>query len=89
VAVVQQQWWQSATESPLVAPCALCLCSHAEGALRWSTAFLLDQGWRWGESKWHVDLSGLASNSVDDEGWTYAVDFPWIKFPPAPDSGKK
>lgn len=33
-------------------------------------------------------MKGLMENGVDEEGWSYAVDFPWIQWPPVPGSGK-
>jgi len=36
-----------------------------------------------------VDLSGQSAAAVDIDGWTYAVDFPWLKMPPLPGMGRK
>lgn len=35
-----------------------------------------------------MDLSGQSAAAVDADGWTYAVDFPWLKMPPSPGSGR-
>ena len=47
------------------------------------------QGFTWLEEKWHVDVSGQSAAAVDMDGWTYAVDFPWLKMPPLPGMGRK
>ena len=49
---------------------------------------LCAQGFTWLEEKWHVDLSGQSAAAVDADGWTYAVDFPWLSMPPNPGSGR-
>ncbi len=36
-----------------------------------------------------MDLSGQSAAAVDIDGWTYAVDFPWLKMPPLPGMGRK
>lgn len=46
------------------------------------------QGFTWLEEKWHVDLSGQSAEAVSTDGWSYAVDFPWLKMPPIPGSGR-
>jgi hypothetical protein len=33
-------------------------------------------------------VRGLEQDAVDEEGWAYAVDFPWLQHPPLPGSGK-
>jgi hypothetical protein len=33
-------------------------------------------------------MTGHEDACVDDEGWYYAVDFNWLKHPPAPGSGR-
>ena len=33
-------------------------------------------------------MEGLEQDCVDPEGWTYALDFPYLKFPPPPGTGK-
>jgi hypothetical protein len=46
-------------------------------------------GWRWVESKWHLDLSGVFSDSTDNDGWSYGLDFPWVLYPFIPGTGRK
>ena len=46
------------------------------------------QDWEWVEEGWQIDMTGLLENAVDEEGWTYAVDFAWITWPPGPGSGR-
>lgn len=46
------------------------------------------QGFTWLEEKWHVDLSGQSAEAVDTDGWSFAVDFPWLRMPPIPGSGR-
>lgn len=41
----------------------------------------------WLEEDWAIDISGLVDGAVDEEGWTYAVDFNWVTWPPPPGSG--
>ena len=36
------------------------------------------QGWRWVEEEWHLDLNGVFSDSTDNNGWSYGLDFPWV-----------
>eukprot|EP00884_Botryococcus_braunii_P007808 jgi/Botrbrau1/17028/Bobra.49_2s0084.1 len=47
----------------------------------------LRKGWVWLEEDWAIDISGLAEGAVDEEGWTYAVDFNWVSWPPPSGSG--
>ncbi|KAK9817772.1 hypothetical protein WJX72_002011 [[Myrmecia] bisecta] len=54
-----------------------------------SVAPQLPPGWRWVEDDWQIDMTGLVDSSVDEEGWTYAVDFNWLRMPPASGAGKK
>lgn len=46
------------------------------------------QDWEWVEEGWQIDMTGLLENAVDEEGWTYAVDFAWMNWPPGPGSGR-
>jgi hypothetical protein len=46
-------------------------------------------GWRWVEPKWHLDLSGVFSDSTDNDGWSYGLDFPWVLYPFIPGTGRK
>ena len=46
------------------------------------------QGWQWLDEDWHIDMTGHEDACVDNEGWYYAVDFNWLKHPPAPGSGR-
>ena len=46
------------------------------------------QGWCWEDDDWHIDMTGLASQAVDEDGWSYAVDFGWLQLPPASGSGR-
>ena len=46
------------------------------------------QGWQWLDEDWHIDMTGHEDACVDNEGWYYAVDFNWLKHPPAPASGR-
>ena len=46
------------------------------------------QDWEWKEEGWQIDMSGLLENAVDEEGWSYGVDFPWLQWPPAPGAGR-
>eukprot|EP00803_Ostreobium_quekettii_P005648 evm.model.scf_1045.3 EVM.evm.TU.scf_1045.3 scf_1045:28438-36140(+) len=48
----------------------------------------IPDGWRWEEPEWEVDMSGLDSKAVDEDGWMYAVNFSGLVFPPA-GCGKK
>ena len=47
------------------------------------------QGWTWEDEDWRVDLGGAGESAVDADGWSYAVDFPWLRLPPAPGSGRQ
>lgn len=49
----------------------------------------LPEGWRWVEAEWQLDLSGVLSDSTDNEGWSYGLDFPWVVYPFAPGTGRK
>ena len=46
-------------------------------------------GWRWVEKAWHLDLSGVFSDSTDNDGWSYGLDFPWVVYPFVPGTGRK
>ena len=46
------------------------------------------QAWQWLDEDWHIDMTGHEDACVDNEGWYYAVDFNWLKHPPAPGSGR-
>ena len=46
------------------------------------------QGWEWVEDSWQVDMSLLAEEAVDEDGWAYAVDFRGWEWPPKPGAGK-
>ncbi len=46
-------------------------------------------GWRWVEPKWHLDLSGVFSDSTDNYGWSYGLDFAWVVYPFVPGTGRK
>ena len=35
-----------------------------------------------------IDMGGLGTAAVDNEGWSYAVDFPWLHQPPNPGAGR-
>ncbi|GIL48686.1 hypothetical protein Vafri_5151 [Volvox africanus] len=48
----------------------------------------LPSGWRWLEDDWQVDLEGLDVEAVDNDGWTYALDFYLLKYPPPAQGGK-
>ena len=48
----------------------------------------LPQGWEWADEDWKIDMAGLEEGAVDDEGWSYAVDFNWCRIPPPPGAGK-
>ena len=47
------------------------------------------QGWKWEDEDWHIDRSSAFEEAVDADGWSYAVDFPWLRLPPAPGSGRQ
>ncbi|KAK9803004.1 hypothetical protein WJX73_009310 [Symbiochloris irregularis] len=48
----------------------------------------LPKGWKWLEDEWLVDMGGLGQACIDNEGWSYAVDFPWLHQPPNPGAGR-
>ena len=48
----------------------------------------LAQGWEWADEDWKIDVAGLEEGAVDEEGWSYAVDFNWCRIPPPPGAGK-
>jgi hypothetical protein len=41
----------------------------------------LPEGWQWCEEKWHLDLSPQIIDACDSEGWSYGLDFPYVKHP--------
>ncbi|KAL4855216.1 hypothetical protein ACK3TF_004204 [Chlorella vulgaris] len=49
----------------------------------------LPEGWQWCEEKWHVDLSGQIIDACDSEGWSYGLDFAYVRHPFQQHSGKK
>uniref|UniRef100_A0A1D2AAN3 VASt domain-containing protein n=1 Tax=Auxenochlorella protothecoides TaxID=3075 RepID=A0A1D2AAN3_AUXPR len=49
----------------------------------------VQQGWRWLESTWHLDLSGQLVDAVDADGWAYGLDFGWLVFPFPEGGGQK
>ncbi|KAG2431841.1 hypothetical protein HXX76_009334 [Chlamydomonas incerta] len=49
---------------------------------------LLPVGWRWVEDEWQIDLDGTEVEAVDGDGWSYALDFYLLKYPPPPQAGK-
>ncbi|KAK9856447.1 hypothetical protein WJX84_002649, partial [Apatococcus fuscideae] len=49
----------------------------------------LPEGWKWEDEDWHIDRSSAFEEAVDADGWSYAVDFPWLRLPPAPGSGRQ
>ena len=49
----------------------------------------LPPGWRWVEAEWHLDLTGVYSDSTDHQGWSYGLDFPWVVPPFTPGNGRK
>ncbi|KXZ54073.1 hypothetical protein GPECTOR_5g18 [Gonium pectorale] len=49
---------------------------------------LLPHGWRWVEDEWQIDVEGIEQEAVDADGWTYALDFYLLKYPPPPQGGK-
>lgn len=49
----------------------------------------LPEGWQWCEEKWHLDLSPQIIDACDAEGWSYGLDFPFVKHPFQPNSGRK
>lgn len=46
------------------------------------------QGWRWLEDDWFIDMGGLNTSAIDNDGWSYAVDFSWLHNPPVPGAGR-
>lgn len=38
----------------------------------------------WVEAEWQLDMEGLERECVDENGWTYALDFNYLKYPPPP-----
>lgn len=48
----------------------------------------LPRGWKWLEEGWEIDLEGYDQEAVDAEGWTYALDFYLLKYPPNQGNGK-
>jgi len=46
-------------------------------------------GWRWVEPTWHLDLTGVFSDSTDNDGWSYGLDFNWVLYPFIPGTGRK
>ena len=49
----------------------------------------LPEGWKWVEDSWKIDLSGVFADATDNEGWSYGMDFPNVKYPFPPGSGRK
>eukprot|EP00951_Prasinocladus_malaysianus_P036168 scaffold378700_cov38-Prasinocladus_malaysianus.AAC.1 len=49
----------------------------------------LPEKYKWIDSEWQVDLSGLPDEAMDEEGWAYAMHWKWITHPPQPGMGKK
>ncbi|KAK9843301.1 hypothetical protein WJX74_010063 [Apatococcus lobatus] len=49
----------------------------------------LPEGWQWEDEDWRVDLAGASESAVDADGWSYAVDFPWLRLPPTQGSGRQ
>ncbi|MEW5308868.1 MAG: hypothetical protein WDW38_000793 [Sanguina aurantia] len=49
---------------------------------------LLPPGWKWAEENWEIDMDGYDTEAVDAEGWTYALDFSYLRHPPPMQSGK-
>ncbi|CAG9467598.1 unnamed protein product [Pedinophyceae sp. YPF-701] len=47
----------------------------------------LPAGWAW-LGPWCVDLLPRPWEGVDEEGWSYALDFPWVGWPPRRSKGK-
>ncbi len=43
---------------------------------------------RWREDEWQLDIEALEREGVDEQGWTYALDFNYLKHPPPQGSGK-
>ena len=82
----------TAVSAKLLQQIAVLLCSMHELTkhnLVWcSQTQLALQGWSWVEEGWVVDTQGIADDAVDQDGWSYATDFGWLRMPPAPNSGK-
>jgi hypothetical protein len=49
----------------------------------------LPEDWRWVENAWKLDLSGVLSDSTDNEGWSYGLDFKKTSYPFQPGTGRK
>eukprot|EP00890_Picochlorum_soloecismus_P005591 jgi/Picsp_1/6032/NSC_03386-R1_protein len=49
----------------------------------------LPQDWKWVENAWKLDLSGVLSDSTDNEGWSYGLDFKKTSYPFQPGTGRK
>ncbi|PSC69312.1 hypothetical protein C2E20_7167 [Micractinium conductrix] len=49
----------------------------------------LPEGWQWCEEAWHIDFSGEIIDACDADGWTYGLDFSYVRHPFQPGSGKK
>lgn len=45
--------------------------------------------WRWAEEGWYLDLSGVLTDSMDNQGWAYGLDFHYVTYPFAPGAGRK
>ena len=48
----------------------------------------LPSGWRWADV-WQKDMRGAQTGAVDSQGWSYAVDFPFLHSPPLPGDGRE
>jgi len=48
----------------------------------------LPTGWAWQDEEWVVDMTGEDVEGCDAEGWSYGMDFSWLMWPPAPQSGR-
>ena len=48
----------------------------------------LPSGWQWAEV-WQKDMRGASSGAVDSQGWSYAVDFPFLHSPPRSGDGRE
>ncbi|KAL6764436.1 hypothetical protein V8C86DRAFT_3084254 [Haematococcus lacustris] len=49
----------------------------------------LPPGWLWLEDEWLLDMAGKEDACVDENGWSYALDFIYLTHPPPPNSGKR